>query len=144
VQARWFIIQHIGKDHAVYVVNGLLMMAAFFACRVVPVMPYNVWAVHTAAAHADAALPFHVRAAAACLILPNLLNLYWASLMLNGFVKLFSKKGKKAKKEKGGGESRGLGAGEGAKEGKGLAVPPPPPLPPPPQQQQQQQHLKAA
>jgi len=93
VQARWFILQHLGKDTALYVANGLLMMVAFFACRVIPVMPYQAFAIHTAAAHADAALPPLVRAAAACLILPNLLNLYWASLMVNGFVKLF--KGKK-------------------------------------------------
>lgn len=65
-------------------------------------MPYNVWAVYVAAAHADAALPFYVRAAASCLILPNLLNLYWANLMVNGFIKLFIGGGKKNGKGKAG------------------------------------------
>lgn len=33
VQARWFILQHIGKDTTIYIVNGLMMMVAFFgAC----------------------------------------------------------------------------------------------------------------
>lgn len=50
-----------------------------------------------AAAHADAALPFYVRAAAACLILPNFLNIWWASVMLKGFAKLL--KGGAKKKE---------------------------------------------
>lgn len=97
MQARWFILQHIGKDTTIYVVNGLMMMAAFFACRVIPVLPFNVWAVYIAAAHAEANLPLYARAASACLILPNILNIYWASLMLKGFAKLFLKGGGKKK-----------------------------------------------
>ena len=30
VQMRWFILQHVGKDSTIYIVNGLLMMVAFF------------------------------------------------------------------------------------------------------------------
>lgn len=98
-------------------------------------MPYNIWAIFTAAAHADAALPAVVRAAAACLILPNVLNGWWAYLMLKGFAKLLllggQKKGKKdATDDKVGGVLASLS----------LDSQPPPPPPP----QQEQRHLKAA
>lgn len=99
-------------------------------------MPYNIWAIYTAAAHADAALPPIVRAAASCLILPNLLNGYWAYLMLNGFVKLLVGGGKKKKGKKD--ATATATAAAGIMEPSGLSDPPRQPQPPP------QHRLKSA
>lgn len=63
-----------------------------------------------------------VRAAASCLILPNLLNGYWAYLMLNGFVKLLVGGGKKKKGKK----DATATAAAGIMEPSGLSDPPPP------------------
>jgi hypothetical protein len=49
----------------------------------VVIIPWNVWAILVSAPHSEASgLPRHMRLAASVLILPNLLNIYWATLMV--------------------------------------------------------------
>ncbi len=87
VQMRWFVSQHpsLGKAHPVYLVNGVLMTLCFVVCRLYPMLPHNTYAIWVAAPHA-ADLPLTVRVAASCLILPNVLNLYWGWLMAKGLL----------------------------------------------------------
>jgi hypothetical protein len=102
VQYRWFILQsdRHGKDHPLYLLNGLIMTLAFGACRLYPMLPHNLWAIFICSPHsAKSGLPLWVRVASSALILPNLLNAYWGFLMLKGLAGVLF-----GSKKKGGGK----------------------------------------
>jgi hypothetical protein len=87
VQYRWFILQsdRHGKDHFLYLLNGLLMTFAFGACRLYPMLPHNLWAIFICSPHSVASgLPLLVRVASSALILPNFLNAYWGYKIFKG------------------------------------------------------------
>lgn len=100
VQYRWFILQSedLGKNHPLYIFNGIIMTIAFALCRLCPMLPLNIWAILVSAPHsAESGLPWTVRAASSVLVLPNLLNAYWGYIMIKGLTKVLFSLGKPCK-----------------------------------------------
>lgn len=79
------------KESRLYLINGLLMLAAFFVCRLL-MWPYVLWRYSIAIRAANSwqafqYLPWGCKVCIAILFLPQL---YWFQLMLRGAIKVSS------------------------------------------------------
>lgn len=77
------------KESRFYLINGLLMLAAFFVCRLV-MWPYVLWRYSVAIKAANTwnafhSLPWSCKVCIAILFFPQL---YWFQLMVKGAIKV--------------------------------------------------------
>lgn len=92
VNARWMLDKMGLRNSLVYKVNGLTMVAVFFAARIFPAQLYLFKVVYTHRHELDSVPQLLLRFVVFAWFCSLALNLYWFRKMLAGALKVFSAK----------------------------------------------------
>ncbi|CAK8689638.1 unnamed protein product [Clavelina lepadiformis] len=88
VNARWCLATLNMKDNKLYFINGVLMAAVFFLCRIaiMPFFYYMAWQVISTESYQRVSFPIHVSWLGICLML-DVFNCIWFDKMVRGALK---------------------------------------------------------